>query len=225
MASNTGLRASVGQRALFITSFAVPLTGWTVHAVTLHRRLQAARRDPLTGLHGRDGYTARAQQLTVRHPGDAMIVMVDLDRFKQINDTRGHAVGDRVLAVTARRLTDWAGSHGTVGRLGGDEFALAVRIAPAYQLLRLAHLAALLAEPVPVAGESVVDVAASIGAATPNRLATTDLALLQRAADTALYEGKHSGRAMVAGPRHTTAASINGRRAGRPGASTWGHAA
>ncbi|WP_329468390.1 diguanylate cyclase [Streptomyces sp. NBC_01431] len=112
--------------------------------------------------------------------------LVRRNRFKEINDTRGHAVGDRVLAVTAQRLTAWAGG-GVVGRIGGDEFALTVRIAPAYHALRLSHLAALLAEPVPVDGEAPVPVAASIGAATPNRLTITDLPLLLRAAAAILY--------------------------------------
>ncbi|WP_349628640.1 hypothetical protein [Streptomyces benahoarensis] len=48
---------------------------------------------------------------------------------------------------------------------------------------------------------------------------------MQRAADAALYDGKHSGRATIAAPAHTTVASINGRRAGRPGTATWGRAA
>ncbi|WP_435882952.1 GGDEF domain-containing protein [Streptomyces xanthochromogenes] len=212
-------------RALFITTLALPLTGWTLHAAVLTRRLQAARRDPLTGLLGRDGYTARARQLINRHPGDALTLMVDLDDFKKINDGRGHAVGDRVLAVTAERLTTWAGSDSAVGRLGGDEFALTVRIAPAYQLLRLDHLSALLAEPVTVPGGASVGIAASIGAANPNRLGTSDLSALQRAADTALYEGKHGGRPVLATVRHTTAATINSRRAGRPGATATGRAA
>jgi diguanylate cyclase len=76
--------------------------------------------------------------------------------------------------------------------------------------LRLAQLVRLLAEPVAVA--------ASIGAASPDTLGTTILSLLQRAADdAALYEGKHSGRAVLATVQHATVPTINGRRAGRPG--------
>ena len=61
MASIARVHVPSGNRALILTSIAVPLTGWTVHAVSLHRKLAAARRDPLTGLLGRDGYTTRAQ--------------------------------------------------------------------------------------------------------------------------------------------------------------------
>ncbi|MEU5689906.1 GGDEF domain-containing protein [Streptomyces venezuelae] len=226
MASTVRVQAPSGNRALFITTLAVPLTGWTVHAVSLHRKLAAARRDPLTGLLGRDGYTARARQITDRYGDAALVVLVDLDHFKQINDgPGGHAAGDRVLAATATRLTAWAGSRGAVGRLGGDEFAVAVRIGPVRRELRLAQLTQLLAQPVEVEDGVLVDVAASIGAASPDVLGTTDLALLQRAADAAMYAGKHTGRAVLAGPQHATVPSINGRRAGRPGTHTLGRAA
>ncbi|MCX4784481.1 GGDEF domain-containing protein [Streptomyces sp. NBC_01264] len=226
MASTVRVQAPIGQRALLITTLAVPLTGWTVHAVSLHRKLAAARRDPLTGLLGRDGYTVKARQLTDRYGDSALVVLVDLDHFKQINDgPGGHAVGDRVLAATATRLTAWAGSRGAVGRLGGDEFAVAVRIGPARRELRLAQLTQLLAQPVEVEDGVLVDVAASVGAASPDVLGTTDLSALQRAADAAMYAGKHTGRAVLAGPQHATVPSINGRRAGRPGTNSLRQAA
>ncbi|MFE1198502.1 GGDEF domain-containing protein [Streptomyces olivaceoviridis] len=225
MASIARVHAPIGQRALIITSLAVPLTGWTVHAVSLHRKLAAARRDPLTGLLGRDGYTTRARQITDRHGDNALVGIVDLDHFKEINDgPGGHAAGDRVLAATAQRLTAWAGSRGAVGRLGGDELAFAVRIAPARRELRLAQLVTLLAQPVQIDG-GLVDVAASVGAASPDVLGTTDLSVLQRAADAAMYAGKHTGRAVLADRSHATWPSINGRRAGRPGTHTLGAAA
>jgi diguanylate cyclase (GGDEF)-like protein len=226
MASTVRVQAPIGQRALFITTLAVPLTGWTVHAVSLHRKLSAARRDPLTGLLGRDGFTAKARQITDRFGDHALLGIVDLDHFKEINDgPGGHAAGDRVLAATAQRLTTWAGSRGAVGRIGGDEFAFAVRIGPARRELRLAQLTTLLAQPVEVDGGALVDVAASVGAASPDVLGTTDLSQLQRAADAAMYAGKHTGRAVFADRSHATVPSINGRRAGRPGTSTLGAAA
>ncbi|MCX5278161.1 GGDEF domain-containing protein [Streptomyces virginiae] len=226
MASTVRLQAPIGQRALLITSLAVPLTGWTLHAVSLHRKLTAARRDPLTGLLGRDGYTAKARQTLARYGDSALVVLVDLDHFKQINDgPGGHAAGDRVLAATAQRLTAWAGSRGAVGRLGGDEFAVVVRIGPARRELRLTQLTQLLAQPVEVEDGVLVDVAASVGAASPDVLGTTDLSALQRAADAAMYAGKHTGRAVFADRSHATVPSINGRRAGRPGTNSLGRAA
>ncbi|CAM5523134.1 MULTISPECIES: GGDEF domain-containing protein [Streptomyces] len=233
MASTVRVHGPCGQRALILTSLAVPLTGWAVHAVSLHRKLAAAhrkladRRDPLTGLLGRNGYTAKARQITGRYGHHALVAMVDLDHFKQINDGQpgGHAAGDRVLAVTAQRLTAWAGSHGAVGRLGGDEFAVTVRIGAGRREPRLAQLAALLAQPVQLDDGVWVDVSASIGAACPDVIGTTDLSALQRAADAAMYAGKHTGRPVLADRSHATVPSINGRRAGRPGTDILGAAA
>ncbi len=198
----------------------MPLTGWTVHALALHRKLAAARRDPLTGLLGRDGYTAKARQITDRYGDAALVVLVDLDHFKQINDgPGGHAAGDRVLAATATRPTAWAGSRGAVGRLGGDEFAVADRIGPARRELRLAQLAQLLARPVEIEDGVLVDVAAS-SRGLPRRPVRAPAGRRR-----AMYAGKHTGRAVLAGPQHAPVPSINSRRAGRPGTSILGRAA
>ncbi|MEU3663977.1 GGDEF domain-containing protein [Streptomyces sp. NPDC032940] len=192
--------------------------------VRVRRQLDAARRDPLTGLHGRAGYTSRARQITDRYGDHALVVLADIDYFKQINDTHGHAAGDRVLAVTAQRLTAWAGSHGAVGRLGGDEFAATVRIGSARRRLRLEELAAVLAQPVDLGDGRLVDVAVSIGAAAPDTVGTTDLSGLQRAADAAMYAGKHTGQAILADRSHAAVPSVNGRRIGRPGTHSFGAA-
>ncbi|WP_167752133.1 GGDEF domain-containing protein [Streptomyces sp. H23] len=189
--------------------------------VRVRRQLEAARRDPLTGLHLRDGYTSRARQITERHRADALVILVDVDHFKQINDTHGHAAGDRVLAATAQRLAAWAGSRGITGRLGGDEFAATVRIGPVHRRPRLEQLAVTLAVPVDV-GDRLVDVAVSIGAAAPDTVGTTDLSHLQRAADAAMYAGKHTGHPVFAGRSHATVPSGNGRRLGRPGTHSLG---
>ncbi|MFG2878862.1 GGDEF domain-containing protein [Streptomyces sp. NPDC048337] len=217
-------QARFGQRALLLTTAALPLTGWAVHAVALHRRLAATRRDPLTSLLRRDAYTARARRLLARHD-DVAVLVVDQDHFKTINDTMGHAAGDTVLTATAARLTAWAGPHGVVGRLGGDEFAVVVQLPTAALEQRLAQLVRMLHTPVVLDDGRTVDVGASVGAATGPAVGSRDLSLLQRAADAALYDGKHSGRARLATAAHTTVPSINGRRAGRPGTSVWGRAA
>ncbi|HET6358022.1 GGDEF domain-containing protein [Streptomyces sp.] len=200
------------------------MTGWTVHAVALHRKLATTRRDPLTGLLRRDGYTAKARRVIDRHAGTAAVVIVDLDHFKEINDRLGHAVGDRVLAATADRISAWAGNCAAVGRLGGDEFAITLRIGPPRREPRFSQLVQILADPVVLADGQSVDVAASVGAAVPGLIGTTDLSLLHRAADAALYDGKHSGRAVLATtPRQTAVPSVDSRRPGRPGTHALGH--
>src|SRR3954453_3573565 len=148
MGSVLRVQARFGQRALLLTTAAVPLTGWTVHALALHRRLAAAKKDPLTGLLRRDAYTARARQVLRRHGEDTVMVLVDQDHFKAVNDTMGHPVGDSVLATTAARLTAWAGPRAAAGRLGGDEFAVVLEMPAARLEQRLAQLVRMLHTPV-----------------------------------------------------------------------------
>ncbi|MFD5342981.1 GGDEF domain-containing protein [Streptomyces anulatus] len=218
------LPGRTGPRTLLITA-ALPLTGWAVHAAALHKRLAATKRDPLTGLLRRDAYTARARRLLARHGDDFTVIMVDADHFKAVNDTMGHAAGDTVLAAFGSRLSAWAGPRAAVGRLGGDEFAVTLELNADRRERRLEQLVRMLHTPVTLDDGRTVDVAASVGAATPDVLGTRDLSALQRAADAALYDGKHSGQAVLATATHATTPSINGRRAGRPGTAVWGRAA
>jgi diguanylate cyclase (GGDEF)-like protein len=141
----------------------------------------------------------------------------DQDRFKGVNDTMGHAAGDAVLAATAARLTAWAGPRAAVGRLGGEELAVALELPVARREQHLAQLIRMLHTLVVLDDGRTVDVAASVGAATPDAIETCNLSALQRAADATLYDGKHSGRAVPSTAAHTTVPSVNGRRAGRPG--------
>lgn len=219
------VQGRIGPRTLLITTAAVPLTGWVVHAVALHKRLAATKRDPLTGLLRRDAYTARARRLLARHGDKVTVVMVDADHFKQINDGMGHAAGDTVLAAIGARLTAWAGPRASVGRLGGDEFAVALELTSDRRAHRLEQLVRMLHTPVTLDDGRTVDVAASVGVATSASVGSRDLTVLQRAADAALYDGKHSGRVALATAQHVTVPSINGRRPGRPGTSMWGRAA
>ncbi|MFF3497256.1 GGDEF domain-containing protein [Streptomyces sp. NPDC002795] len=219
------VQGRIGPRTLLITTAALPLTGWTVHALALHRKLAATRKDPLTGLLRRDAYTARARRLLARHGDKVTVVMVDADHFKQINDGMGHAAGDTVLAAIGARLTAWAGPRASVGRLGGDEFAVVLELTSDRRAHRLEQLVRMLHTPVTLDDGRTVDVAASVGAAAPASVGSRDLTVLQRAADAALYDGKHSGRAAFATAQHVAVPSINGRRAGRPGTAVWGRAA
>ncbi|MEU7649909.1 GGDEF domain-containing protein [Streptomyces huasconensis] len=214
-----------GPHTLLITAAAVPLTGWAVHAVTLHKQIAAKDKDPLTGLLRRDAYTARARRLLARHGDKVTVVMVDADHFKQINDGMGHEAGDTVLAAIGARLTAWAGPRASVGRLGGDEFAVVLELKAKRREQRLEQLVRMLHTPVTLDDGRTVDVGASVGAAAPASVGSHDLSALQRAADAALYDGKHSGRAVLATAQHVSVASVNGRRAGRPGTAVWGRAA
>lgn len=165
---------------------ALPALGWAVHGGLLARRLGAARRDPLTGLHTRAGFTARAEHLLTRHP-NAVVLLIDLDDFKAINDTHGHAAGDTVLTATAARLNHWCGRSGIAARLGGDEFTALITNPGATAGLPALHEA--LHTPVPHDGR-LLPVAASIGICHTTDLPAPALTDALSAADAAMYQAK-----------------------------------
>ncbi|KOV63355.1 diguanylate cyclase [Streptomyces sp. MMG1121] len=191
--------------------------GWGVHVWWLRGCLNTARRDPLTGLRTRDGFTRRATTL-LKDPR-AVVVLADVDKFKHINDTHGHAAGDALLKATADRLAHYVGRSGVAGRLGGDEFA-AVLIedhGTAADLLAVLH--GVLARPVD-GQDQAVRTTVSLGWVRAADFPGDDLSGLLRRADEAMYAAKQ-GRA---GARRAGLgwlfATVTGRRAGRTGART-----
>ncbi|MBT2382089.1 GGDEF domain-containing protein [Streptomyces sp. ISL-11] len=192
------------------------LAGWSVHAALLRRRARQARFDPLTNLPGRDLFTRSACR-DLRNVG-AVVVMVDLNGFKDVNDNCGHAAGDAVLATVGARLQKWANLRkGTAGRLGGDEFAATALIPnPSALSNELGGLHFSLQRPVPFRGKELL-VGASIGA-HPIAFHAPALDVALRRADEAMYAAKRSGGGWQISygpvPEMTT---TNGRRTGRPG--------
>lgn len=171
----------------------LPALGWAFHGRILLRRLANARRDPLTGLHTRAGWTTRAEHLMSKHPG-ALVLLVDLDNFKAVNDTHGHAAGDAVLTATARRLSIWCGGNGIAARLGGDEFAAIVTDPDRTPGLRA--LQAVLDRPV-THNRCTLSVSASVGHCHRAALPVPTLTDALSAADSSMYAAKGHGR------RHT----------------------
>ncbi len=171
--------------------------------VALFRADEASRRlassDMLTGLLNRHAVNqafTRAIAQAQRETGEALAVyLVDLDRFKEVNDTKGHAMGDAVLVETAARLLATAGPGVEVARMGGDEFMLLAR-RPRGQEAHFEALGAALAEdlsrPLQV-GEAVIPMGASVGAAIYPRHGE-DMTALMKHADFALYDAKRDGR-------------------------------
>ena len=158
---------------------------------------QMANYDRLTGLPNRALAQDRLQQALrkARRSGHPLAVLfLDLDRFKPVNDTFGHAVGDRLLQAVAQRLSDGLRSSDTVARLGGDEFLLILEdVAGAEAAGQLAdNLLAALQEPFRIDGHDL-QIGASIGIALyPDD--GEDAAHLARSADTAMYQAKEAGR-------------------------------
>lgn len=125
--------------------------------------------------------------------GDRLTVaVIDLDGFKQINDAHGHAFGDEVLRITARRLMHSLRADDTVGRLGGDEFVvLAPKLSATDASALAARIRVALAHDVHHAGQ-VLSVRASVGVASRGRERTFDELL--RRADVSMYRAKPKSR-------------------------------
>ncbi|MET7731547.1 GGDEF domain-containing protein [Streptomyces sp. NPDC005402] len=197
---------------------ALPLAaGWAGHVWWLRGCLSTARRDPLTGLRTRDGFTRRATAL-LKDPR-AVVVLADVDRFKQINDTYGHAAGDALLKATADRLARHVGPSGVAGRLGGDEFA-AVLIddhGTAADLLAVLHRT--LARPVD-GQDPHVRTTVSLGWVRAADFPADDLSGLLRRADEAMYAAKQARAGTRRAGLGWLFATVTGRRAGRTGART-----
>lgn len=157
---------------------------------------RAASQDPLTGLCNRRYFAAALDQAVAAAKADmpCTLFALDLDRFKQVNDTLGHAVGDALLCEVGRRLTRAVRSGDVVARLGGDEFMVLVRdptTADGAGDLADRMLGAF-AKPFVFEG-ATVPICASIGIARWSA-ESPDAASLMRCADAALYEAKRSGR-------------------------------
>jgi diguanylate cyclase (GGDEF)-like protein len=158
------------------------------------RNLTQAVHDALTGLAGR-GLFLEKMTHHLAAAKDAALLFIDLDRFKGINDSLGHAAGDQLLIITADRIKSQLRSTDVAGRFGGDEFAVILcdisceeeAVAVAERIVRA------LGEPMLIAGRKLA-VNASIGIAL-SAPGTRDPADLMRRADIAMYQAKRNGRA------------------------------
>ncbi|GAA1034894.1 hypothetical protein GCM10009557_40930 [Virgisporangium ochraceum] len=166
-----------------------------LHALRDNRELAVT--DGLTGLANRVLVTERLAQLShqpIRAGRYTAVLLIDLDRFKPINDTFGHEAGDAVLVAAADAMRAVIREGDLAGRLGGDEFALVLRNLPSRDVAGAAAARLLNALRTPVIfGDQVLMIEASIGVAVHDDPDTSGDTLLQRA-DTALYAAKRAGR-------------------------------
>jgi diguanylate cyclase (GGDEF)-like protein len=155
-----------------------------------------ARHDALTGLPNRRLFQETlGVALGARKPDDSFALMlIDLDRFKPVNDVHGHAAGNAVLCAVADRLCDLVPSGSTVARLGGDEFAALLPCGKDQDALAslAQQMIASVRNPIPW-NHGQVEVDATIGIALAARIDDKPDALLH-GADIAMYEGKREGR-------------------------------
>ena len=202
------------KRSLFLTEIIlgalVLLTGG-IPGYGLYRQMRKLREsraetlflsehDSLTGIHNRrwmNGVAKKALALSCRNKSYVAALMIDLDRFKDINDTFGHAIGDEVLKAVAMRLESSIRAEDSVARFGGDEFVvLQVGIGqPAGASLLANRLSEVLTQPYEIDGTQLACGACiGIAIAPPD---AGDLSTLLACADAALYKSKADGRNSV----------------------------
>ena len=162
-----------------------------------HARLQrAAERDQLTGLLNRAGFDQLVRSLASGPPSELGVLFVDLDDFKPVNDTFGHAAGDQLLAAVGRRLEGCLRERDVVARLGGDEFAVLCPDVRSPEVLQALSDRVLVALDAPFTlDQGQTRIGASIGGALGN---STSLPQLLPTADAALYRAKRAGKARFA---------------------------
>lgn len=193
MLANASIRRDGRGDALSFTAF---LTDITQRKQTEARLEYLATRDTLTGLPNRAFLNERLQQALDKATGSAAlaVMFIDLDRFKEVNDSMGHDPGDILLRQVAHRLSGNTRPDDLVARLGGDEFVVvAACSAGNASAAKIAEkLLAALAAPFDIAGQEVF-VGASIGISMFPQDGTTKETLFQNA-DTAMYRAKAAGR-------------------------------
>ena len=188
------VRDGNGQRTLFVA---------VINDVTQKKRAEQELRylanyDTLTGLPNRTLLSERLSRAIIRarrQESRVAVLFIDLDHFKDVNDSLGHAAGDRLLKAAAARLQAAVGPTDTVARLGGDEFTIIVEdldsIAAAERLAR--ELIAAFAGPLEVDERHTATITPSIGISLypDHAMVPTDLL---KFADTAMYQAKAEGR-------------------------------
>ena len=194
----------------FAASLCTALRNAHIHAETqkmAQRYAHAARHDALTGLANRRHLLETGQRIISTRPirGIHALLLIDLDHFKEINDTLGHAIGDNVLRRVGQRLAAAVGPDDLVARLGGDEFAVLFQGLPAPALAshRARKVLAALDAPIEIDGVRL-QIEASGGVATAP--ADGSMTELLRRADVAMYHAKRSGHTVaVYSPSRDTA--------------------
>ncbi|MES2488573.1 MAG: sensor domain-containing diguanylate cyclase, partial [Pseudomonadota bacterium] len=158
---------------------------------------QRATRDALTGVFSRGHFVEMANMEIdrARRFGEPLsVAMIDIDHFKAVNDTYGHAAGDKVIIALAQATSGFIRKIDFIGRVGGEEFALLLPRANKEPALEVAQrLRLILAEKSVDIGDATINFTVSIGVAAL-RPTTRDLPDLMRNADAALYKAKREGR-------------------------------
>lgn len=190
----------------YVIAVLVPMLVAPTVSVVIVRLLQAlssahdtlaalATTDALTGLPNRRRFFEVASALLAAREDVTLVGMVDVDRFKQINDAHGHATGDRALVAVAERLRHALGEYGVVARIGGDEFALLLTVTTSRRPVVQDALAAA-CRAIRLGPDLVLDASLGLDEVPDDHGIDEALAL----ADKALYAAKAANRRRLDGP-------------------------
>ena len=157
---------------------------------------ELAIRDPLTGAFNRLGAERALQERLAPSRGPMAVMLLDLDRFKPVNDTYGHAAGDEVLREVAARMKAGLRHSDVLARLGGDEFLIVVDAIQTEDAARTIarNLIQALNQPIHLPGLEPIQIGASLGIAFGGGPEPLTRAALLKRADQAMYEAKQAGR-------------------------------
>ncbi len=199
--------AIAGEPILYLSFLQLPfyMLAMTLAAYRLNRMMVAtmqaerengfrAHHDALTGLSNRSGLGAAIEAMQALPRGPMGLLYLDLDGFKAVNDSHGHAVGDRLLQLVADRLREESGSADLAARIGGDEFVVLCEGRSRAELIGLGErLIARISEPYACGPDAPAVVSVSVGIAQRPEHGDDMTSLLQ-AADRALYRSKSMGK-------------------------------
>ncbi|WP_319414311.1 sensor domain-containing diguanylate cyclase [uncultured Cohaesibacter sp.] len=157
-----------------------------------------ATTDCLTGLQQRQGFWLTARQELdrfKRYDSDLSLLLIDIDSFKMVNDTLGHAAGDRVLQKLADICRDNLRIFDTAARIGGDEFAILLPQTELFAACKMAEKLRMIIASTPATyGDKSISITTSFGVASLNTSHVVSVTELLRAADECLYQAKSKGR-------------------------------
>lgn len=213
------IQPSTEQRLLALTSLAFcafvvratrELSGALQSLLRLRRELEvqhgiasnAARTDDLTGLNNRRAFNEKADTIflyTRRYGVPLCALLLDIDHFKQINDTHGHAAGDKVLQAVVRQIKSTLREADLCGRLGGEEFGVLLAGTNMHEAVQIAEKIRLAVQAIEESvNDATLQVTISVGVAEADS-ACADVSTLLAQADAAMYHAKSNGRNQVHG--------------------------
>jgi diguanylate cyclase (GGDEF)-like protein len=211
------IQPSTEQRLLALTSLAFcafvvratrELSGALQSLLRLRRELEvqhgiasnAARTDDLTGLNNRRAFNEQADTIflyTRRYGVPLCALLLDIDHFKQINDTHGHAAGDKVLQAVVRQIKSTLREADLCGRLGGEEFGVLLAGTNMHEAVQIAEKIRLAVQAIEESvNDATLQVTISVGVAEADS-ACADVSTLLAQADAAMYHAKSNGRNQV----------------------------